>query len=140
MHAGTGPQLTTDIRIPHGKPICPKAYSTSGITFICTFSGRELHWDFITNADHGRRASWTSTVYYSDCNIQSEGNITQGLTITSHQPSCNTSESIESQVTVIPDPEVVTSETLTVSCFGYNIRTQRRVYSQEISIKFSSKL
>ena len=139
MHAGTGSQLTTDIQIPISKLICPKAYSTSGITFNCTFSGRELHWNFTLITDHRRCENWTSTIYYNNCNIRSRGSI-PGLTITGHQPSCSASENIESEVTVIPDPDVVTSEILNVSCFANNRRTHERVYSREISMKFSSKL
>ena len=83
--------------------------------------------------------NWTATVFSDNCDIRHERNI-QGLTITGHQPSCNTSEEIiESKVTVTPDPEVFRPEVLNVSCYTYN-NIGKRIYSPEKFIKFSSKL
>ena len=133
-----GPQLTSDINATYySKPICPKAYSTSGITFTCTISGRELHWMITVN---NGTPMWTSTVFNDSCDIRHERNI-QGLNITGHQPSCNTSKGIiKSKVTVTPDPNVFKPEALNVSCYTYSNKTRRRVYSPEKFIKFSSKL
>ena len=104
----------------------------------------ELHWDINSEIDH-ETAGWTAVVFFRSndyCDIRREGRNILGLNIIGHQPSCNSSEkTIKSKVTVIPDPSLITSEKLNVSCFTYNDSevNQTRVASHTI-IKFSSKL
>ena len=138
MYAGL--QLTSDLDVSlHNERICPETYSSSGITFTCSLkSGTELHWDINSEVE-----MWRSTVYLrsnDNCDIQNEESI-PGLSIISHHPSCNFTETtIRSQVTVIPDPELITSERLvSVLCFTYDKVDHTRIDSLTIVIIFSSK-
>ena len=89
--------------------------------------------------DH--RYSWTSVVYHTDCNPPYNIGIKPGLNITyTDRASCDTSdEMIESKLVVYPDPRVITSEVLNVSCFTYSTETTERIDSQNEIIEFSSK-
>ena len=91
-----------------------------------------------------QRNSWTTVVYHNDCNVQYNNiGIKPGLNVMyTGQASCNTSAEmiIESKLIVFPDPRVITSEVLNVSCFTYSTLTEERINSQYKIVKFSSKL